>query len=167
MAGLLHLIRDNKDVRSIFGKKELEIIEKQLLGIRLKPSEITRLSRDIRKKLDIIKKLSEFKEEFQLKKGFEIKLIIQESMDIILNSKFKQKISKIILFGSAAENKLNFRSDIDIAIVFDKIDIKEATQFRIFVSGRVKDKIDVQVYNVLDEKIKREIDKKGRILFKA
>ena len=165
MAGLLHLIRNNRDVRTIFGKRELEIIEKQLLGINLKPSEITRLSRDIRKKFEIIKKLAEFEEEFELKKGFEMKLMIQDALEVILNSKHKSKISKIILFGSAAEKKLNFRSDIDIAVIFDKIDIKEATQFRIYVSGRVKDKIDIQVYNVLPDKIKKEIDTKGKVLY--
>ena len=47
---LLKTLKEEKNARKIFGKKEIEIIEKQLNGIKLSPSEQTRLSRDIRKK---------------------------------------------------------------------------------------------------------------------
>ena len=54
MVGLISIIKDEK-IRTLFGKRELEIIEKQLLGIKLSNSEKTRLSRDIRKKFEAIK----------------------------------------------------------------------------------------------------------------
>jgi len=53
--GLLELIRHEKELRRIFGQQELKIIEKQLLGVNLSPSEKTRLSRDIKPKFEIIK----------------------------------------------------------------------------------------------------------------
>ena len=44
--------------------------------------------------------------------------------------------------------------------------MKEASEFRIKVSGKVPEKIDIQVYNTLPEKIKKEIDKKGKVIWK-
>lgn len=161
--GLLSLIKE-EGARKIFGKSELKIIEKQLLGINLTQSEKNRLSRDIRKKLEFIEKASRFKGEFKLKKGAEIKKAIQETKEAILNDRLSKDIKKIILYGSAAENKLTFRSDIDIAVEFKKIDLKEATKFRKRVLGESPEKADIQVYNTLPEKIQKEVDK-GRILY--
>ncbi len=162
---LLEVIKQNKELRRIFGKKELKIIEKQLFGVRLSKSETTRLSRDIRKKFEVIKELSNFHGEFGLKKASEIKFKIQEAKEIILESRYFPKIKKIILFGSAVENQLTLISDIDIAVEFFEITSKEATKFRAEISGRVSDKIDIQVFNVLPEKIKKEIIKKGKIIY--
>ena len=53
-----NLLKNSKNVRKIFGKKEIEIILKQLEGITLTQSEKNRLSRDIRPKLKVIKELS-------------------------------------------------------------------------------------------------------------
>ena len=161
--GLLELVRKNKNLRRLFGKQELEIIEKQILGIKLKPSEVMRLSRDIRKKLEAIEALSIFKDEFKLKKASELRRIVDEIKEDILKSKYFPKIKKIYLFGSAVSNEVTFRSDIDIAVEFDSITQKEATGFRINFSDN--DKIDVQVYNVLPDKIKKEIDSKGRVIY--
>ncbi len=162
---LLQLIKHDKEMRRIFGQQELKIMEKQLLGINLSPSEKTRLSRDIRPKFEIIKKISDFKEEFSLKKAQEIKFLIEEAKRVILESLWNKKIKKIFLFGSAAENKLTFLSDVDIAVEFDKIDNKEAIKFRLKIIGDVSDKMDIQVYNILPEKIKKEILNKGRIIY--
>lgn len=162
---LLKVIREGKNIRKLFGARELKIIEKQLLGIKLKPSEITRLSRDIRKKFLAINELANYAEEFQLKKASEIRTLIEEAKTYILESKYSPKIKKIILFGSAATNELTFRSDIDIAVEFVNITQKEATEFRIKMSGSLSNKIDIQVYNTLPEKIKKEIEQKGRILY--
>ena len=49
------IIKNHKEIRKIFGKKEIKIILKQLEGISLNQSEKNRLSRDIRPKLNIIK----------------------------------------------------------------------------------------------------------------
>ena len=162
---LLRFLQENKNARKIFGKKEIEIIERQLLGINLTQSEKNRLSRDIRKKLKFIKEISDFSDEFELKKASEIKRIIEETREIILEDKSYKNIEKIILFGSFVENKMTFRSDIDIAVVFNEISLKEATAFRMRILGGTNKKVDVQVYNVLPDKIKKEIDKKGKVLY--
>jgi predicted nucleotidyltransferase len=163
--GLLNAIKRNENIRKLFGKKELIIIEKQLLGIKLKPSEKIRLSRDIRKKFDAVKELSPFVNEFEIKHGAVIKEIIQNTKEVILDSQYFQKIKKIYLFGSTAEKSHIFRSDIDIAVEFDKITDKEATKFRIDISGKANNKVDIQVYNILPEKIKEEINEKGKLIY--
>lgn len=160
---LLTFLRKNEEARRIFGQRELKIIEKQLWGVSLTQSEKNRLSRDIRKKFEFIAKVSRFEDEFKLKKGIEVKKIVEEAKEIILKSKWFPKIKKIILFGSSVENQRALRSDIDIAVVFDKVDKREATKFRIKM--HVDDKADIQVYNVLPDKIKKEIDLKGRVVY--
>lgn len=163
---LLNTIRKDPNIRRIFGKKELEIIEKQLLGIKLMPSENTRLSRDIKKKFKAVKSLSENSAEFELKKGARIKELIEEAKQAIFSSKYLAKIKKIWLFGSTAENQRTFRSDIDIAVEFSSINSKESSEFRIKTMGKINDIIDIQVYNTLPEKLKKEIEAKGKVLWK-
>jgi predicted nucleotidyltransferase len=164
--GLIETLKQDKNTRKIFGKREIEIIEKQLKGIKLTPSEQTRLYRDIRKKFDAITNLSKYTEEFELKKGAIIKQLIKRAETIILGSKYFSRINKIVLFGSAAENQLNYRSDIDIAVIFKNITKEEAEDFRITALSRAPKEIDIQVYNFLPEKIKVEIDKKGKSIWK-
>lgn len=159
----LDFLKSDKNSRKIFGERELKIIEKQLLGINLTQSEKNRLSRDIRKKLDFIKKLSEFSDEFDLKKSNIIKEKVEETKKYILNSGHFKNIKRIILFGSTVENQRTFRSDIDLAVEFDKIDEKQATEFRIKMN--LDGKIDVQVYNVLPDKLKKEIDEYGKEIY--
>ncbi len=159
-------LKESKNARKVFGKRELKIIEKQELGINLTQSEKNRLSRDIRKKLEFIKDCAKYQDEFGLKKGNEIKKLIEQAKEEILQNELAGRIKEIILFGSAVKNQLTFRSDIDLAVKFDKISLKEATQFRIQVSGRTSQKIDVQVYNWLPEKITKEIDKEGRVIYR-
>src|SRR3989338_418236 len=150
------------EMRKIFGERYLEIIEKQLLGIRLTPSERTRLSRDIKKKFMVIQLLSGFASE-ALKKGAEIKRKIEKIKAEIISSEYFPRIKKIILYGSSVYGIRTFRSDIDIAVEFDDIGLKEATKFRIKFN---QDKnVDVQVYNILPEKIKNEINEKGKIIY--
>ena len=163
---LLDFLKKNENTRKIFGERELKIIEKQLLGINLTQSEKNRLSRDIRKKFLFIREISRFSEDFELKKFSIIKEIINSTKEIILDDALFNKIKRIIIYGSILENTLNFQSDIDIAVDFSKIDIKEATLFRKRISGRVNSRIDIQVYNILPDKIKNEIDKKGKIIWK-
>jgi len=162
---LLNFLKTSKNARKVFGKRELKIIEKQLLGVNLTQSEKNRLSRDIREKLNFIKKVSTFEDEFKLKKGAVIKELIEAAKQVILNDKLRNKIKRIFLFGSAVENQLTFRSDIDIAVEFDRISLVDATRFRARASGRVSDRIDIQVYNHLPKKILNEIKLKGRTLY--
>jgi len=163
--GLLRLIKEDANARRVFGRREIKIIEKQLLGVNLTQSEKNRLSRDIRKKLEFISKISGFENEFKIKKGAEIKKITNETKEIILEDELNIKIQKIVLYGSAVENKLSLSSDLDLAVVFDKIAVAEATLFRKRISGKVNEKIDIQVYNHLPDKLKKEIDEKGKIIY--
>jgi len=162
---LLGTIKKDKNIRRIFGKRELIIIEKQLLGITLKASEKTRLSRDIRKKFEAINALIPFVNEFQLKHGMIIKDLIEEAKEVILKSKYFPRIKKIILFGSVVEHKLMINSDIDIAVEFIKIAKEESIRFRLDILREVSERIDIQVYNFLPNKIKEEINKKSRVLY--
>lgn len=163
---LRNTLRKNKEIRKIFGKRELIIIEKQLLGVQLKPSEKTRLSRDIRKKFEAIKALAPFSDEFELKHGAIAKEIIQNVIEIIKEHQWFWKVSEIILFGSKATKRFHLFSDIDIAVKFGDISEEDAFEFRKEILGKTSNKVDVQVYNTLEDKIKKEIDKYGRILFK-
>ncbi|MAG01720.1 hypothetical protein CMI42_00105 [Candidatus Pacearchaeota archaeon] len=162
---LLDSLKADKDSRKIFGSKELKIIEKQLMGIKLTQSEKNRLSRDIRKKLRFIKEINKFNKEFGLKKGKIVRNIIEDTINIIKEDHSFRKIKKILLFGSYATNEAIFRSDIDIAIEFDKIDLKEATKFRIRISKITSNKVDIQVYNILPKRLKESIIKHHKILY--
>ncbi|HLD42596.1 MAG TPA: nucleotidyltransferase domain-containing protein [Candidatus Nanoarchaeia archaeon] len=161
--GILDFLRSDKNTRKVFGKRELKIIEKQLYGVALSQSEKNRLSRDIRKKLEFMREAARFSEEFELKKGSIIKDAIEEAKEAILAE--SNKVNEIRLYGSAAENTLTLRSDIDISVEFSAISLKEATLFRKRISGRVNPRIDIQVYNHLPEKIRKEIRAKGRVLY--
>ncbi|MBI2112487.1 nucleotidyltransferase domain-containing protein, partial [Candidatus Woesearchaeota archaeon] len=124
-----------------------------------------RLSRDIKTKLEAVRKLSENISEFQLKKGQNIKELIKEAKEVIFESKQVSKIKKIWLFGSTAANERTFRSDIDIAVEFSSINSREASEFRIKTLSKLPEIIDIQVYNILPEKIKKEIDEKGKVIY--
>jgi len=60
---------------------------------------------------------------------------------------------------------VNVRSDIDICVVFDSIDRKESFDFRIRVMGNFDSKMDIQVFNVLPQKIKRSIARDHKVLY--
>ena len=163
--GLLEFLKEHKDeARKIFGERELKIIEKQLQGLTLKQSERNRLSRDIRKKLFFISAVSIYKREFGLKHGSKIKEIIKEVIEDIKKDILFYKIRKIVLFGSTAIKKRHLSSDIDISVEFDEITLKEATEFRIRIL-KYYNKLDVQVYNTLPEKVRNDIIKEGKILY--
>ncbi len=161
----LFRILKQPELRTLFGKRELVIIKKQLLGVPLKSSEKTRLSRDIRKKFEAISLLIPSAKEFKLKKGTEIKRLVEEAKEVILNTKFSPRIKKIILYGSVAENKTALFSDIDLAVEFSSLAEGEATLFRREVLGELNQKFDVQVYNQLPAKVKKEIDGKGKVIY--
>ncbi|MFH1181996.1 MAG: nucleotidyltransferase domain-containing protein [Candidatus Woesearchaeota archaeon] len=157
----------NREARKIFGKKEIEIILKQIEGSSLTQSEKNRLSRDIRPKFRIIEELSSFKDEFKLEKNQENKKIIEKVVEAILNDKFGNGVKAILLFGSLAEGSFHKMSDIDICVVFkNELSLKEATEFRIRVSGQLPEKIDVQVFNILPMKLKREVARTHKVLYK-
>ena len=159
---LFEIIRE-PIMRKIFGKKEIQIIQKQLFGIALTPSEQTTLSRDIRKKFEAVGKLSQYSEEFKLKKGALPAEIVEKTKNKILNSVYAKKIKKIIWFGSFVKGEVTFNSDVDLCVEFDEISLKESLKFRAFASD--SDMLDVLVYNHLPAKVKKEVDN-GRVIYK-
>ena len=162
---LKEFLKANKDVRKVFGRKELDIISKQLDGMPLKQSEKNRLSRDIKPKLEFIKRIAEFEDEFRLEKNQDNKKIIEKAVNAILDDA-GAKIKAILLFGSFADNSFTKRSDIDICVVFKtSLSLKEATEFRIRIAGRLPEKVDVQVFNTLPQKIKKEIARNHKVLY--
>jgi len=163
---LIEIIRKNKEIRTIFGKQEILIIEKQLLGVPLKPSEKTRLSRDIRRKFKAIASLAPFIEEFNLKQGSELNRIIQDTKEVVLNTEQAPKIKRIVIFGSTTNKSRTLLSDIDIAVEFEKIERKEAAKFRLRTLNKTHKKVDIQVYNFLPVKIKKQINKYGKTIYK-
>ena len=163
---LLNELEKNENVRKLFGKRELVIIKKQLLGVRMTQSEKNRLSRDIRKKFEAISDLSKFQDEFSIKRGNENKKLIEKVKDEILSMGHKN-IQKIFLFGSAVSNEMMLMSDIDIAVEFKDIEKKDAEKFRLDILKNFSERLDIQVFNVLPEKIKTEILNKGRVIYET
>lgn len=163
---LKKFIKESEEVRKIFGKKEIEIIIKQLGGIFLTQSEKNRLSRDIRPKFKVIKELSQFEDEFELKKDAETMKIVEKAKEVILTDQLKEKINSIMLFGSHVKNEVSPLSDIDVCVSFSNISKEDAFQFRIRVMRELPEKVDIQVFNELPEKIKKDIEEHHRTLYK-
>ncbi len=162
------LIGNRKKARKVFGRKELKIIFRQLEGRSLTQSERNRLSRDIRPKLEFIREAAKFENEFALKKNQSNMAIIGKAVDAIMQDRLKGEVKAILLFGSFADNTFTGRSDIDICAVFRKdISLREATKFRIRVSGQLPEKVDVQVFNILPQKIKKRIAASHKVLYKS
>lgn len=161
---LIEFLKENENTRKIFGRAELSIIEKQVNGFELSQSEKNRLSRDIRKKFEFIKEANQFKDSFRLEKNHINKNIVKKAVDIILKDEISKKIDSVLLFGSFADNTFTPWSDIDICVVFKEISLREATEFRIRVLGEVSEKVDIQVFNNLPQKVKSEIIKNHKVL---
>ena len=164
---LKKFLTNNKNARRIFGKKEIGIILKQLDGVTLTQSEKNRLSRDIKPKFEFIKEASNFGDEFELKKDADSLRLVDKAVQLILHDELKDRIKTILLFGSHAGGVVTKRSDIDICVVFDKISRREAEKFRIRISGHFQLKMDIQVFNILPQKIKREVARNHKVLYKS
>lgn len=163
---LSEFLHRNRLSRKIFGKMELEIIMKQLKGRRLKQSERNRLSRDIKPKLEFIREAAKHVTEFSLRKNQDNKMLAEKTVAAMLEDPLQGEIQAILLFGSFADNSYTGASDIDICAVFKKIALKEATEFRMRISGQLLPKVDVQVFNILPQKVKRSIARNHKVLFK-
>jgi predicted nucleotidyltransferase len=162
---LFGFIKNEPLATKIFGKAEIEIIKKQLLGIKLTQSEKNRLSRNIRPKFEFIKKCSAYKEEFEIKKGGEVQKQLLLFKEKLLLDSLGRDIKKIYLFGSFTENKMSHDSDIDVAVEFKKISLKEASLFKKRMLTQKPDLIDLSIYNNLPENIQKQIKNEGKILF--
>ena len=164
---LKEFLKNNRNARKVFGRKELEIILNQLEGTQLTQSERNRISRDIKPKLEFIKGIAKFEDEFKLEKNQDNLRLIEQAVNTILNDNLSRNINAILLFGSFADNSFTKRSDIDICVVFKKdLSLKDATEFRIRVSGELAEKADIQVFNILPQKIKRDIARNHKVLYR-
>ena len=152
-------------VRKLFGKRELVIMEKQLMGVKLTQSERNRLSRDIRLKLSAVQALAPFEQEFRLRGGDEVKRCIEEAKAAILASAFAPRIRRILLFGSTVTGQRNLQSDIDLAVEFTSITPQEASRFRLRMVADVEEGMDIRLYNVLPRRIQQDIEKTGKVLY--
>ena len=158
---LLRFLRSNKNVRKIFGEKELRIIEKQLFGSDLTQSEKNRLSRDVRKKFNFIQEASKFDmDTFKLKKGSLIQEIIDESVKVIKNDELKEKLKRILLYNSSEESSVT-----DVFVEFLDINDKEVVEFRRRMLDKVNSRVNIRVFNFLSSKIKESINEKGKVLY--
>ncbi|MAG52415.1 MAG: hypothetical protein CMH62_00460 [Nanoarchaeota archaeon] len=158
---LLRFLRANKNVRKIFGEKELRIIEKQLFGQELTQSEKNRLSRDVRKKFNFIQEASVFDDDvFRLKKGSLIQEILEEAVKVIKKDVLNEKINKVILYNPDEDNKIT-----DVFVVFSEIQEKEVVLFRRRMIDKVNSRVNIRIYNFLSKKIKESIDEKGKVLY--
>jgi len=160
-------LRTKRNARKIFGRRELEIISRQLEGLPLTQSERNRLSRDIKPKFELIRELAAYSDEFGMEKNQDNKRMIEKAVGIMLEDALADRIQAILLFGSFADNSFTKSSDIDICAVFKQISLREATEFRIRISGQLPEKIDVQVFNTLPPKLRREIAKNHKVLYKS
>lgn len=163
---LIQHIAKNKSLRRLFGKQELVILKKQVLGIALTPSEKTRLSRDIRKKCQAIREIANFVRPEDLKQGSYVNGLIQDAVELARHTSLAPQIKKIVLFGSTADRTRMLNSDIDIAVEFSSITPTEAFAFRKEMAGQLPEMMDVQVYNLLPNDLKKEIDSKGKVVWK-
>ena len=94
--------------------------------------------------------------------------VLSSAVDVILNNKINREIKAILLFGSHADGTAIWRSDIDICVVFKKdVTDKEAFLFRKNLLGQLPDMVDLQVFNVLPQKIKRAIAENHKTLFQS
>ena len=76
----------------------------------------------------------------------------------ILEIDKKKKIKYLILFGSVAEKKSSYLSDVDIAVYYDGSK-KERFNFRIKVLGSLPDKVDLQIFQDLPLSVQNEVIK--------
>ncbi|MDP7180428.1 MAG: nucleotidyltransferase domain-containing protein [Candidatus Woesearchaeota archaeon] len=164
---LKKFLKNNKDARKIFGEKELKIVFKQLEGITLTQSEKNRLSRDVRPKLEFIREINEFRDEFKLKKDQDNKKMIDKAVELILEDELKDKVRAVLLFGSHSRGIVTPRSDVDVCVVFDNIERSESGRFRLRILSDLPDKFDIQTFNTLPQKIKRDIARNHKVLFKG
>ncbi|MFP4567559.1 MAG: nucleotidyltransferase domain-containing protein [Candidatus Woesearchaeota archaeon] len=162
---LFNFIEKEPLATKVFGRAEIEIIKKQLIGIKLSQSEKNRLSRSIRPKFEFIKKCSAYREEFEIKKGGEAQKQLNLFKEKALLDPIGRDIIKIYLFGSFVENKMSHESDVDVAVEFKKISLKEASLFKKRMMMQKPNLIDLSIYNNLPKNIQKQIKNNGKILF--
>ncbi len=164
---LLEFLKRDESARLIFGKKELAIIRKQLLGERMTQSQRNRLSKFIRPKLQFIEDCSKYGEEFKLKRRNTLDALVENAKQVILADKMSNKIQAIMLFGSRVSGYTTFRSDVDMCVLFNDISKDEAFEFQLRVSSKLPEIVDIRVFNTLPLKVKIGVIGAHKIIYKS
>ena len=68
--------------------------------------------------------------------------------------------------GVVSPGQTGYDINCGVRLLTSDISLKDATLFRKRLLGRVNKMVDIQVYDYLPKKIRDEIDKEGRILYK-
>lgn len=165
--GLLEFLQCEPSARLIFGKRELQIIRKQLMGEQLKQSERNRLSKFIRPKLQFINHCSKYDKEFKLKRHNTLDNLIEKAKQTILVDKVGKKAKAILLFGSRVSGYTTFKSDVDLCVLFDDISKDTAFEFQLRIASKLPEIVDIRVFNTLPIWIKLEIARNHKILYKT
>lgn len=152
------------ELRWLFGKRELAILEKQLWGVDLSQSEKNRLSRDIRRKMNAIALIRLSPADVELKKGAEWKERVEETLEILRSSSWFSLIRRITLFGSSVNGNRHLLSDIDLCVELDETASHQSGLFRLQINGLLPEKVDLSAFNELDEKVKSAV-RQGKILY--
>lgn len=77
----------------------------------------------------------------------------------------EDKVSFVVLFGSYASKTHNKLSDIDVAVYYEGSK-KERFKFRLITSGELSNKYDIHIFQDMPIYIRKEIVKKGKIIYK-
>ena len=83
------------------------------------------------------------------------------SKKLIENLSKIKSVNSIILFGSQANGKVRADSDIDLAVISDKISEKEGMK----IIGYSNDKTDISLFSRLPIIIQFRVFKEGKVLF--
>lgn len=90
---------------------------------------------------------------------------VEKGIEKIKNIEGFEKVKFIILYGSAAEERMNKGSDIDLCIYYDGSP-EEASKFRFKVLSELFDDIyDVQIFQQLPLYVRVEVFK-GRVIYR-
>lgn len=144
------------NLRLLFGKKELEIIEKQRHNVPLTQSEKNRLSMIIKPKIEIVKTW----QPPSLEKGSAITEKIEHACSAILATKYGKSIKRIFLFGSQIDGTARIDSDIDLAV---DIDVKDYLHTSAWLQSVCPEGFDVSILESLP--FKDDVIKNGRCIY--
>lgn len=96
---------------------------------------------------------------------------ILEKLPLLEQLKADKRITALFLYGSAAEGKIKYLSDLDLAILLDKtFNKKELFDIHLELIGKVTeiltiDEIDLQLLNTAPPRFTHNIMKTGKLLF--
>jgi len=89
---------------------------------------------------------------------------VKKEIEKIKNIKEFEKVQFIILYGSAAEERMREGSDIDLCIYYDGTS-EEASKFRLNALAELfNDEYDVQIFQQLPLYVRKEVPK-GKVVY--